>query len=393
MAAIKPIKVALIGAGAISYTYLNSMVNTFDILDVVGCSDLIPERAKARAELFGIRAMTNEEILSDPEIEIVVNTTYPSSHYSLNKEILLAGKHLYCEKTMAATYEEALELVNLAKEKGLRISAAPDTFLGGGLQTVRKLIEDGMIGEPISVDAVLVRSYNAGGAAPFGRPGGMFAPGGSGPYDMGGYYTHALIHLLGPLTRVSGFARKHPKTFTHPKNANYGEPVDVTGYTTVVGALEFENGCFGTLTVTADGAATDTYIKVYGTQGTILYPDPNEFSCPIYLHRKGNPEPLVMPFTHGYNNLDPATPTLSGKREPGHNAHRGIGVADMAWAIRNGRPHRATGEMGLHTLEIIEGIAESCETGRVHVMQSKPAQPAPLPAGFFGGDAEGCLDT
>ena len=391
--AIQPLKVGLIGSGAISYTYLNTMVNTFDILEVVGCSDLIPERSKARAELFGIRQMTNEEIFSDPDIDIVVNTTYPSRHYEINRQALLAGKHVYCEKTMAATYEEGLDLVNLARERGLRLGATPDTFLGGGFQTCRKLIDDGMIGEPVTVDARLVRSYGAGGAAPFGRPGGMFVPGGSVPYDMGGYYTHALIHLLGPVARVSGFARKRPRNFTHPRNAHYGEPVEVTGATTIVGALEFVGGCYGTLTVTSDGAATDTCITVFGTEGTLICPDPNEFSGPIYLIRKGNPTPMLMPFTHGYCNLDPSTPTLSGKREPGHNAHRGMGVADMAWAIRNNRPHRASGEMGLHTLEIIDGIAKSCETGLVYTMQSRPAQPAPLPAGYFGGDAEGCLDN
>ena len=128
--AIQPLKVGLIGSGAISYTYLNTMVNTFDILEVVGCSDLIPERSKARAELFGIRQMTNEEIFSDPDIDIVVNTTYPSSHYEINRQALLAGKHVYCEKTMAATYEEGLDLVNLARERGLRLGATPAIIIG-----------------------------------------------------------------------------------------------------------------------------------------------------------------------------------------------------------------------------------------------------------------------
>jgi predicted dehydrogenase len=155
-----PYKVALIGAGAISYTYLDNMCNRFDILDVVGCSDIIPERSKARAEEFGIRQMTNEEILADPEISIVVNTTYPKSHYPVTKAALEAGKHVHSEKMLATTFEDAKELAALAASKGLRLGAAPDTFLGGGYQTVRKLVDDGFIGIPLHVNALVMRGYH-----------------------------------------------------------------------------------------------------------------------------------------------------------------------------------------------------------------------------------------
>src|SRR5690554_3578352 len=160
MARVAPVKVGLIGSGAISKSYLSSMINNFSILDVVGCSDIIPERSKNRAEEFGIEQLTNEEILNNPEIEIVVNTTYPLSHYEVSKAALLAGKHVHSEKMMAVTMDEARELVSIAKEKGLRIGMAPDTFLGGGLQTARKLIDAGFIGEPLTARAKVMRGYH-----------------------------------------------------------------------------------------------------------------------------------------------------------------------------------------------------------------------------------------
>ena len=177
MARVAPVKVGLVGSGAISKSYLSSMINNFSILDVVGCSDIIPERSKNRAEEFGIEQLTNEEIFNNPEIEIVVNTTYPLSHYEVSKAALLAGKHVHSEKMMAVTLDEGRELLSIAKEKGLRIGMAPDTFLGGGLQTARKLIDAGFIGEPLTARAKVIRGYHMRGklkptACPYYVPGG-----------------------------------------------------------------------------------------------------------------------------------------------------------------------------------------------------------------------------
>ena len=159
MGTFRRIKAALIGSGAISEKYLTNITKKFHVIDMVGCSDLIPERSAQRAEQFGIRQMTNEEILSDPTIEIVVNTTYPLSHYEVTKAALLAGKHVYTEKMLAVTLEEGLELCELAKEKGLMLTTAPDTFLGGGWQTARHMIDTGLIGTPIGALGVCIRSY------------------------------------------------------------------------------------------------------------------------------------------------------------------------------------------------------------------------------------------
>ena len=199
---MKPVKVGLIGSGIISWTYLDNMVNRFDSVEVMGCSDLIPERSAARAEEFGIRQMTNQEIYDDPEIGIVVNTTNWGSHTQVIREAILAGKHVYTEKSLAPTYEEACEIAALAAEKGVRIGCAPDTFLGGGYQTCRKLIDDGYIGKPICVEIFLARNVWPDGA----KGNVKLENGGTLPFDMAAYYIHACVHLFGPVKSVAALS-------------------------------------------------------------------------------------------------------------------------------------------------------------------------------------------
>ena len=369
----KPIKVGLIGAGAISGTYLRNMTSRFAILDVVGCSDIIPERSKARAEEFGIRDMTNEQILNDPEIQIVVNTTYPLAHYEINKAALLAGKNVHCEKMIAVSLDEGKELIKLAKEKNLRIGMAPDTFLGGAYQTARKLLDAGMIGEPYMAQAMVVRGYHhdTGAGEELGF---VMQPGGGIPFDMSGYYLHALVHLLGPIERATGFAQnRHPKrTRKNTKNPNFGEEFETNTINAITGSLEFKNGVLGNLTVVSEGFGETPRLEIYGTEGTLICPDPNTFGGPVLLRRRGNNdwgerEFFPMPLTHGFND----------------QCFRGIGVADMAWGIVNNRPGRCE-DIGFHVFEVIHGIWEGTKTGKIHVMESTCAQPAPLATGYLG---------
>lgn len=365
-----PVKVGLIGSGAISWTYLNNMINRFGILEVVGCSDIIPERSAKRAEEFKIRNMTNEEILNDPEIKIVVNTTYPTSHYAVNKAALLAGKNVHCEKMMAVTLDEGKELVKIAKEKNLRLGMAPDTFLGGGYQTARKLIDAGMIGEPFMAQAMVVRGYHhdtgAGEGFAF-----VFQPGGGIPFDMGGYYIHALISLLGPIERATGFAQFRDKSRIrkNPRNPMFGEKVEVEGtINALAGTLEFaKNKVLGNIAIFSEGFGEMPRVEIYGREGVLICPDPNTFGGPVYLRRIGSNENIAMPMTHGYNS----------------GCNRGIGVADMAWAITNNRPHRAHGDMGLQAFEAVHGIWQGTQTGKIYVMESKCEQPAPLISGYM----------
>lgn len=402
----KPVKVALIGSGNISYTYLNTLCNGgFDIIDVVGCSDLIPEKSKARAELFGIRQMTNEEILNDPEIEIVINTTQLWNHTAVTRMILEAGKNAYSEKAMGDTYEGAKANYDLAASKGLRIGSAPDCYMGAAFQTARKLLDDGAIGKPLIAHAQCFRGYNTHYAA--GDPADPKAgsQGTTITYDMGGYYINILVNMLGAVNRVSGFSKFYDeRVYENPKHPRYKEPVDHVvageprGDSMLLGSMEFANGCYGSLTLCSEGFFPETpRMEILGTDGILTLPDPNNFGGwenQVYLTHAGNgKEVFKVPFTHGFSDTDPAIPALSGKNEPCYNSWRGLAVVDMAWAIRRGRPHRSSAELALHTVEIIDAIDQSTKDNQVHIMKSRPERPAPLAPGFFGPMAQSSIDN
>lgn len=396
---LKSIKVGLIGTGMISYTYLDNMTKRFDILDVAGCSDIIPEKSAMRAQEFGVRQMTNDEIFSDPEIKIVVNTTYPKSHFAVTKAALEAGKNVQCEKMLATTFEEAKELVELATAKGLRLGAAPDTFLGAGYQTCRKLIDDGFIGVPLMVNAMLSRGYHADAPADQSPISFVLDAGGTIPYDMGGYYIHAMVNMFGPIKRVSGFARPYEgKTYTHPMHPKYKERLSYLSDPTIFqSSLEFESGIYGSLSVCNEGFFGDVpAMTVFGTEGVLLCPDPNTYAGPVMLMRKGDSKYYEIPLTHGYSGMErsfgpPAAPA-PGVLSMFAGSRRGIGVADMAWGMTNNRPHRCSAELGLHAIETIHGVIHSSKTGEVYTMTSHPEKPAAIRAGFSGMDVEGCLD-
>jgi len=389
---LKPVKVALIGSGNISYTYLNTLTSGFNIIDFVGCSDLIPERSQARAEQFGVRPMTTEEILQDPEIEIVVNTTEIFNHTKITKAILEAGKHAYSEKSAGCAYDETLANVKLAESKKLLFGCAPDIYMGSAYQTARKLIDDGWIGEPLTAQSWCYRGYGMNTRAdvappdfPFGKKGTTIT------YDMAGYYVNALVALLGPVARASGFARAVEKqTNDNVRHPNYLKPVDTSGgATTMMATLEFENGTYGSLMLSCNGFGPEIpRVEIYGTQGTLMIPDPNCFGgygLDVYLTRIGNDGKFVMPFSHGFGDLDPNPPTKSGKPEPCHNSWRGIAVVDMAYAIRRNRAPRSSAELALHTVEIVSVIEENSQNKpEVYTIKSRPQRPAALRPGMFG---------
>jgi predicted dehydrogenase len=405
---IKPLKVGLIGSGAISYTYLNTLTSGFAAVEVVGCSDLIPERSKARAELFGIRQMTTEEILADPEIELVVNTTQLWNHHHVTKAALEAGKHVYSEKAMDHTWEGAKENYELAKKKGLLLGAAPDCYMGSAWQTARKLVDDGYIGQPLIAYSMCMRGYSSHERGPL--PEGfvldpmMGARGTTITYDMGGYYINVLINLFGAVKRVSGYSQVFTgdREYYNTKNPNYGKKIPAEGGENVMlGALEFENGVYASLVLCSEAFSPEVpRVDIYGTEGHLSLPDPNYFggwgNDVIILQRKGNgTESFKVPFTHGFSDTDPSIMPKSGKGEPCHNSWRGIAVVDMAYAIRRGRKPRSSAELALHTVEIIDAIDRSNDDNRVHTMISRPERPAPLKPGYYGSVnvMEASLDT
>lgn len=363
---MKRTKVGVIGCGNISGIYLQAD-KTFEILETVACADLIMEKAQEQAEKHGIpRACTPEALLADPEIEIVVNLTIPQAHFPVALAALEAGKSVHNEKPLTLTREEGKQLLQMAASRGLRVGCAPDTFLGGGIQTCRKLIDDGWIGEPIGATAFMLCH---GHESWHPSPAFYYQVGGGPMFDMGPYYLTALIALMGPVRSVSGMTRITFPERTITSQPLAGTKVEVEVPTHVVGLLDFANGAIGTLITSFDVWSSELpRIEIYGTEGTLSVPDPNTFGGPVRVRRAGASEWSTIPLTHGY----------------AENS-RGIGVADMAYALRSGRKHRASGELAYHVLDIMHAIHDAADQGKQVMLESTCESPAPLPLGLRHG--------
>lgn len=343
-------RVAVVGSGQISEIYLKNMIERFPVLDVVGCCSLHGESAKKRAEQFGIRYMTYDEIRESQEIEIVVNLTPTTAHYQIIKDMLLAGKHVYTEKVICATFAQAEEIRELAGRCGRRVGCAPDTFMGAAIQTGAKAIADGLIGDVTSVCAVMNRN------AAFGYIPGRFTvqKGGGIGYDMGIYYVTALLSLLGPAQKVSGMILPAgERVVIRPDSPHLGETVYVDNENVMAASILFKSGVMGSLHFNGRSIYPENpVITVMGTDGILYLPDPNQFGGSVRLLRQMSRENRCP--------KEEELPLLLDYRDNS----RGVGVADMAQAILEGRPHRASLEMGVHGLELISLVEESSKTGR-----------------------------
>jgi predicted dehydrogenase len=353
------VKVGMIGCGNISGIYLKNLTGVFRDAELVAVADLVPEKAEAAAREHGLRAVSVDSLLADPAIRIVLNLTTPLVHAEVNDRVLSSGKSVYVEKPLGVTREQGAKTLALAHEKGLRVGCAPDTFLGGGIQTCRKLIDDGWIGTPIAATAFMTcRGHESWHPAPE-----FYYKRGGGPmFDMGPYYLTALVNLMGPVRRVTGSNR-----ITFPQRLITSQPKQGTVMavevpTHVASVLDFQNGAVATTIMSFDvWAAELPRIEIYGTEGSLSVPDPNGFGGPVRLMRKGGSW-TEMPLSHGFV-----------------ADSRGIGLNDMAAAIRDGRPHRASGDLAFHVLDVMQAVHESSDRG-CHVEISSPcARPAAMP--------------
>jgi predicted dehydrogenase len=365
---VEKVKIGIIGTGNIFRAYVKGC-RAFRILEIAACADIDLDKARARAAEFDVpRACSVEELLVDPEIQIAVNLTIPQAHAEVSLAAIDAGKHVHSEKPLAVTREDGQRILAAAREKGVLVGCAPDTFLGGGGQTCRKLIDDGWIGEPVAAVGFMIGH----GPESWHPNPDIFYQTGAGPlFDVGPYYLTGLVNLLGPVRRVCASARISFPERIATSEQHYGRRIPVEVPTHVSGALDFVAGPISTLITSFDVWASNLpRIEIYGSEGSLSVPDPNIFGGRVLVRRAGAHEWGEIPLTH-----DP-------------EVGRGIGVAEMAYAITYGRPHRTSGELAYHVLDLMHALVESSESGRHVEVASRCAQPAPLPLGLPRGELD-----
>ena len=371
---MQTIQLGIVGCGNISDAYLTGGARS-QIVSVKSVTDLDMDRAKAKAAAYGKQAVSLDEMLSDPDISIIVNLTPPQAHADIGRRAIAAGKHFYSEKPFAVTLAEARELVAAAAAAGLRVGSAPDTFLGAAHQTVRSIIDEGRIGKVVA------------GAATFATPGMemwhpnpffFFEKGGGPVLDIGCYPITQLVNCLGAVESVVAHASKGREIRTITSEMYKGREIKVEVPTTVNGVLAFADGANVSVTVSWDvWKHTRHPIELYGTEGSILNPDPNFFGGTVLSSvRDGEWQEVSIegrPF---------GAPTRQGGDGRSLADYRMAGVFDMACAIASGRPHRANGALALHVLEIMEALEVSAADGRRVNIESRCARPEPVPLGL-----------
>lgn len=352
------VPVGIIGAGNISTQYLTNLTSFPDV-EVRFVADLLLDRAQTQAERFGVPGHgRNEELLADPEIEIVVNLTPPQAHVEVALQALAAGKHVWTEKPIALDRESGQRVLRAAAAADLRVAGAPDTILGLGIQTARRLIESGAVG---ATKTALTLMQQPGPQSWHPDPAFLFQDGAGPLFDVGPYYVTTLIQLLGPVRRVAAVASKSRPSRIVGSGPLAGQEFDVTVPTHVTAVFEFEGGQSSQSIFSFDSQLHRTLFEVTGVDGVLEVTDPNNFVGDLVLHRDGEPE--VVP-------------------TEGHNAARGTGVVELARAIRAGVPERASGEQAYHVLDVMVSTIEATQRGEWVEVESTFTPAPSLPEGW-----------
>ncbi|MCY4136981.1 MAG: Gfo/Idh/MocA family oxidoreductase [Rhodobacteraceae bacterium] len=359
-----PVRIGLIGCGVISGDYLGAAA-TFDVLRFVGCADIDASAAHRTEERFGVPAMSVDELLGRDDVEVILNLTIPAAHAAVNLAAIEAGKHAYCEKPFGLDVAEGERVLEAADAAGLRVGCAPDTFLGGGHQTVRRLIDAGVVGTPVAATAFMMK---LGHEIWHPNPAFYYQPGGGPLFDMGPYYLTALVHALGPVRRVAAITNRGRATRTVGSGPRRGESIDVEVDTHTTGTLEFVSGVVATVVMSFDvHLHSNHFIEIHGVDASLSAPDPNCFGGVVRVSSGREWEDQEL--THGYT-----------------DDIRSIGLADMSVGIRTGREHRCNGRLAQHILEIMDAFDRSSAEGRHIDVLSRPVRPAPLPQGLAHGE-------
>jgi predicted dehydrogenase len=352
-------KIGIVGIGSISKIYLDNLTGMFaKRVELTSVMDIEFDRAQKAEADYNLKAYrTLDEMLNSGEVDIVLNITPPKVHFDVALAAVKSGKHVYNEKPFCSKREEAAQVMKIAQENGVRAGGAPDTFMGAGIQTCRKLIDDGWIGTPVAATAVMMKR---GPESWHPDPEFFYKDGGGPMFDMGPYYITALLCLLGPVARVSGSAKIISPVRIIKNKTQYGKVINVEVPTHIAGVLDFTCGAVGTLVTSFDVHSHSLpWIEIYGTEGTLKVPDPNTFGGPVIIRRAGDEEWLKIPLIKNY---------------PDNS--RGLGITEMATAIEENCPHRASADLVFHVLDIMHSIHDASVSGRYVKLKSKCKRPA-----------------
>jgi predicted dehydrogenase len=354
------LRVGIVGAGNISSIYCENLT-LFPSIDLVGISDINEAPAKAQAEKYGIRHFTVDEMIDGSEVDLILNITIPKAHGPVAKRVLESGKHVYNEKPLAISRDEARELNAIAEAKGLRVGCAPETFLGAGHQKARELLDSGIIGTPVAVQGWMM---SRGVESWHPNPEFFYKPGAGPMLDMGPYYLTAMVNLFGPIDRLAGITRTTFAERTITSEPLKGGVIKVETPTTLIANFQFESGVIGTLSTSFDthGFEHQPNIVIYGSEGTMLVPDPNSFNgwhpnlTPVIVRKNGEKEEFISDLPFSKNS-------------------RGLGILDIAHAIKENRPHRASGDLAYHVLDAMLSTIDSNERSEYIKLETKPVRP------------------
>ncbi len=359
------LRVGVVGVGTISQQYFEHFPSLPE-LELTAVADLDVARAESVGAAQGVRGTSVDDLLAADDVDVVLNLTIPAAHAEIATRALAAGKHVYGEKPLALSTDQASPVLELASQAGLRVGSAPDTVLGTGIQTARAAIDDGLVGTPVGASV----AWSAPGHELWHpAPAFYYQPGGGPLLDMGPYYLTSLVTFFGPVAQVSGSSTRSSRERTIATGPNAGTPIPVDIDTHVVAILEHESGVVSTVTVSFEVWATRSPLfEVHGTAGTLGVPDPNRFADPVSIATADDREWRELPIAAGYA-----------------DAGRGYGLADMAHAIATDRPHRASGDLAFHVLEIMEAVQTASRDHVVVDVRSRPGRPQTVPLGARPG--------
>ena len=368
--------IGLIGCGNIAETYFRAQ-DYFNNIKFVACADKFPEVSKKCADQYNIKSLTVDEIIHDTNVDVILNLTIPQAHFEISKLALEAGKHVYSEKPMSIKYDEANELVNLAKDNNLYIGNAPDTFLGGGGQVARKFVDDGDIGKVMTGNFIFafpgVQEFHP-------NPESWFQSGGGPVIDMGPYFFTTLVNLLGPVKNVRSRGKKFADQREYLVGPKKGKSFNVDISTSVMLDIEFANEAIvqGFISFDVQNHARN-HMELYGTKGSLVVPDPNMFGGPVLLSRELGSEWQEFSVEDKYlGKTNIINHSGRSNEAPKQSNYRGVGLSEMIYSIENNIQHRCNGNLALHVLDIIESTIIASETKKEVSLRSTCEQPKPL---------------